>query len=120
MDTQISQIRESLPALKAQLKLATTKLSNLKSAPTTSELVSIVTRLGEGNKLKAEKLRGFKDGSIKMVTKEEMETVEKEFRYWGLKRVTRKKCFGELEALLLEGMSREDIWERAGIEADVD
>jgi hypothetical protein len=79
----------------------------------------MVERLREENRLKGEKLRGFKDGSVKMVTREEMEKVDKEFRYWGGKRVARKRAFQGVEGYLLEGMSREDVWERAGVEGDV-
>lgn len=57
---------------------------------------------------------------MKIVTKEELEKVEKEFKYWAKKRGDRKKAFQSVEDILLEGeMSREDIWEKAGIEEDV-
>jgi 26S proteasome regulatory subunit (ATPase 3-interacting protein) len=119
MDTSISTLKESLPSLKLTLKYLTTKLTTLRSAPTTSELAAMVNKLREENKAKGEKLNGFRDGSVKMVTREEVERVDKEFRYWGGKRGARKNAFGNLEGVLLEGMSREEVWERAGVEGDV-
>jgi 26S proteasome regulatory subunit (ATPase 3-interacting protein) len=117
MDVSITTLKDSLPSLKSTLKLLTTKLTTLRSAPTTSELA--VSKLREENKAKGEKLNGFKDGSVKMVTREEVERVDREFRYWGGKRGVRKNAFGNLEGVLLEGMSREDVWEKAGVEEDV-
>jgi hypothetical protein len=119
MDVSISTLKDSLPTLKSTLKTLTTKLTTLRSAPTTSELTSMVEKLREENKAKGEKLSGFRDGSVKMVTREEVETVDREFRYWGQKRVVRKNAFGNLEGVLLEGMSRDEVWERAGVEGDV-
>ena len=119
MDVSITTLKDSLPSLKSTLKLLTTKLTTLRSAPTTSELAAMVSKLREENKAKGEKLNGFKDGSVKMVTREEVERVDREFRYWGQKRGARKNAFGNLEGVLLEGMSREEVWERAGVEGDV-
>jgi 26S proteasome regulatory subunit (ATPase 3-interacting protein) len=119
MDTSIATLKDSLPTLKSTLKHLTTKLTTLRSAPTTSELSTMVTKLLEENKAKGEKSNGFKDGSVKMVTREEVERVDREFRYWGQKRGARKNAFGNLEGVLLEGMSREEVWERAGVEGDV-
>jgi 26S proteasome regulatory subunit (ATPase 3-interacting protein) len=119
MDTAITMLRESLPGIKSILKILNTKLQTLKSAPTTSELAAMVEDLGKENKEKAEKLKGFKNGSVKMVTREEMDKVDKDFKYWSQKRKARKNAFDALEGALMEGMSREDIWEQLGLEEDV-
>jgi len=117
MDTTISTLRETtLPPLKTQIKSLTSKLSVILSAPTTADLNTIVSNLQASNAEKREKLQGFKDAAVKMVTKEEAERVEKEFKYWATKRKVRKECFLTLEAMFLEGMPRDEIWERAGIE----
>lgn len=55
---------------------------------------------------------------MRTVTTEEVEKVEKDLKFWAGKRGSRKKAFGNLEAVLLDGMSRDDVWERAGIEGD--
>ncbi len=68
---------------------------------------------------KGRKLEGFKNGSAKMVTKDEMDKTEKEFKYWTGKRSARKRAFENLEALLLDGMTRDEIWDKVGIEGDV-
>lgn len=53
-----------------------------------------------------------------MVSKEEMERVAKEWKYWDGKRRARKVAFGNLEAMLLERWEREEIWEMCGVEGD--
>jgi 26S proteasome regulatory subunit (ATPase 3-interacting protein) len=118
MDLTITTLRETLRALKSNLKILSTKFSTLKSAPTTAELAGMIEKLREENKVKSEKLRGFKEGSVRILTREEVETAEKELRYWGVKRRARKSAFDGLEGMLMEGMTREEIWERAGLEED--
>jgi len=118
MDSTITTLRETLPALKSNLKILTTKLSTLKSAPTTAELAGKIEKLREENELKSEKLRGFNEGSVKILTRVEVETAERELRNWGMKRRARKSAFDGLEGMLMEGMTREEIWERAGLEED--
>jgi 26S proteasome regulatory subunit (ATPase 3-interacting protein) len=118
MDLTITTLRETLPTLKSNLKILSTKLNTLKSAPTTAELAGMIEKLREENKVKSEKLKGFKEGSVKILTREEAEMAEKELRYWGVKRRVRKNAFDGLEGVLMEGMTREEIWERAGLEED--
>ncbi|KAF4629387.1 hypothetical protein G7Y89_g8758 [Cudoniella acicularis] len=115
MDATITTLRETtLPPLKAHLKALTTKLTTILSAPTTSDLAVLVNNLQASNAEKREKLRVFKEGGVRMVSKEEKERVEREWKFWRRKR---EKCFKELEGMLMEGMgSREDVWEKVGIE----
>ncbi|KAG4429210.1 hypothetical protein IFR05_015302 [Cadophora sp. M221] len=119
MDTSITTLRDTIPSLKATLKTHTTKLTALCSAPTTFELASDVERIRSENQTKSEKLRGLKEGIVKTVTTEEVEKVEKDLKYWGGKRLVRKRAFENLEGVLRDGMTKEDIWEKAGIEGDV-
>jgi 26S proteasome regulatory subunit (ATPase 3-interacting protein) len=122
MEIQITTLRETNPVLKTTLKTLTTKLNSLKSAPTTSELSSIVCQLQATLKEKREKLESFKSGSVKMVTKDELEKTEKEWKYWGQRRMVRKRAFKDLEGDVLEGMeglTREDLWDKAGLEEDI-
>ncbi|TVY33204.1 Homologous-pairing protein [Lachnellula occidentalis] len=117
MDTAISTLRETtLPPLKSKSKALTSKLSIIRSAPTTADLSIIVSNLQASNAEKREKLQVFRDQGVKMVTKEESERVEKEAKYWAGKRRVRKECFLTLEAMFLEGMPRDEVWEKAGIE----
>jgi 26S proteasome regulatory subunit, ATPase 3, interacting protein len=118
MDTTISTLRETIPTLKSNLKILSTKLATLKSAPTTAELAGMIEKLKGENKRKEEKLKGFREGSVRIVTREEVERAEREERYWGVKRRARKEAFLGLEAILREGMTKEEIWERAGLEED--
>ncbi|TVY16860.1 Homologous-pairing protein 2 [Lachnellula arida] len=117
MDTTISTLRETtLPPLKTKTKSLTSKLSTILSAPTTADLNILVSNLQASNAEKRDKLQGYRDRGIKMVTREESERVEREARYWAAKRRARKECFLSIEALFLEGMPRDEIWEKAGIE----
>ncbi len=118
MDATITALRDSIPALKSNLKHLTTKLATLKSAPATAELAGMIEKLKEENKGKSEKLKAFKEGSVKILSREEVERAVREERYWGVARRKRKGAFEGLEGVLREGMSREEIWERAGLEED--
>lgn len=118
MDARVTALKEAMPALKASHKFITTKLAVLRAAPTTYELAAKVQKLKEDNLAKVEKLKAFKDGSVKTVTKEELDRTEKDLKYWYMKRKARKEGYANLEANLLEGMSKEDIMEKAGIEDD--
>ncbi|KAH6721101.1 Tat binding protein 1-interacting protein-domain-containing protein [Leptodontidium sp. MPI-SDFR-AT-0119] len=119
MDISITTLRDTIPSLKSTLKTHTIKLSTLRSAPTTFELASDVERIRSENQAKSEKLRGLKEGIVKTVTTEEVEKVEKDLKYWGNKRLIRRRAFENLEGVLRDGMSKEDIWDKAGIEGDV-
>jgi len=121
MDTTIATLRETIPGLKSNLKILNTKLNTLLSAPTTADLSLMIEKMTSEKLAKQEKLRGFKSGDIQMVTKEEMDRTEKEFKYWSLRRRERKKGFESLLGILQDaiGGSKEDIWEKAGIEEDV-
>ncbi|KAF7876856.1 uncharacterized protein EAF02_008076 [Botrytis sinoallii] len=81
------------------------------------ELKDEIERLEEGKREKEERLRGLREGK-EVVRKEEVGRVEREFTYWGKMRGVRKRGFEGVEGLLLEGMSKEDVWEKAGIEGD--
>lgn len=120
MDTQISNLREAMPASKSKLKSITSKLNTLMAAPTTPELAARVEKLTVENAAKRDKLHRFKEGAVKTVKREDVERVERELVYWGKKRRARKVAFENLEEHLLAGMSREDIWEKVGIEPEVD
>ncbi|TVY64193.1 Homologous-pairing protein, partial [Lachnellula suecica] len=113
MDATISTLRETtLPPLKSTLKSLSSKLSVVLSAPTTADLNTLVSNLQASNAEKRERVQGFRDGGVQMVTREQAEAVEKEARYWAARKKARKECFLNLEGLLLDQMTREEIWEK--------
>ena len=119
MDTEISTLRASQPNLKAELKSLQSKLNTIKSAPTTSELREQVEQMMRGKAMKEEKLMSFKQGTIKPVSKEEKEIVDKDHKYWAGKKRIRMRLFKEVEGVLLDGgFKKDEIWEQAGIEGD--
>jgi 26S proteasome regulatory subunit (ATPase 3-interacting protein) len=53
------------------------------------------------------------------VKKEEVIRIDREVKEWASKRKKRMDAFKNLEAVFLQGpWSREEIWEKAGIEED--
>ena len=107
-----------IPVKKSELKVLMGKLHVVMSAPTTGELGGMIEKFRVENEVKRDKLRGFREGSTKQISREDAEGVEQESKYWGMRRRARKEAFLQLEALLLDGMTKEEIWERAGIEGD--
>jgi 26S proteasome regulatory subunit (ATPase 3-interacting protein) len=119
MDETITTLKSSIPTLKTTQRNLTTKLNALLSAPTTASLHTLIITLTETNKLKAENLKGFKEGIMKMVTKEEVAKVDRELKEWGIKRKKRIEAFRGLEDACLQGpWKREELWEKAGLEED--
>lgn len=62
------------------------------------------------------RLEGLQGEGKKAIKKEDADKIEKEWRYWKDALGRRKKCWKEIEGQLLEGMSREELWEKVGIE----
>ena len=116
MEETIVQLRENMPALKSSFKLINTKLTALKAAPTTAELAHSIHTLEQGIKEKRERLAVFVQGGVQAVSKEDVAAMEKEFGYWTKKATARKQAFDGLMGMLLDGMSREEVFEKAGIE----
>jgi len=112
-------MKATLPTLKSNQRTLTTKLSTLLSAPTTAALHTLISSLREENKAKAEKLRGLKEGEVKMVTRDEVSKVEKEVKEWAGKRKKRMDAFLSLENVLMQGpWTKPELWEKAGLEED--
>jgi 26S proteasome regulatory subunit (ATPase 3-interacting protein) len=118
MDSTISTLKASNPTLKSALKSATAKLATLKSAPTKTELETTIYNLTSENKVKKEKLDAFLNGRVSQVSKEDVGKVEKEYKYWAVKKRERKRAYEGLEDLLMGGMTREEIREKCGVESD--
>jgi len=119
MDEQINTLKSSIPSLKTTQRNLTLKLNTLLSAPTTAALHTLISSIQQENKLKAEKLREFTEGAVKMVTKEEVSKVGREVKEWAVKRKKRMDAFKGLEAMLMQGpWSKEELWEKAGLEED--
>lgn len=116
MDSEISTLKEALPALKGNMKVVAKKLEVLKSAPTTKELVAKVEAMGREAMEKGERLKAFREGSVQMVTKEVLDRVEKEFKYWGARKGARRRAFDALEAMITEGVPKDELWDQAGLE----
>ncbi|RKF64580.1 Homologous-pairing protein 2 [Golovinomyces cichoracearum] len=118
MDDKIQDLKDAIKELKINLKSTTKKLESIKSTPTSAELAANVERLREENKSKMQRLEGYKNGQIKVVTKEEVSKVQNDFLYWTTKRLARKRAFHCLEDYFIESKPREELWEEAGIEED--
>ncbi|TGO44403.1 hypothetical protein BOTNAR_0829g00020 [Botryotinia narcissicola] len=117
IDSQIQDLQGRLPELKMDARKLNIQLAGMKKEMGVQELKDEIERLEEGKREKEERLRVLREGK-EVVRKEEVEKVETEFVYWGKMKGVRKRGFEGVEGMLLEGMSREDIWEKAGIEGD--
>ncbi|ESZ93597.1 hypothetical protein SBOR_6026 [Sclerotinia borealis F-4128] len=120
MDTEIEDLRAKMPELKMEVKKVGIKLGGLKNEIGVTELRERIERLEEGKREKNGRLEALIKGGAKVVKKQEVDRVGKEFAYWSKMKGVRKRGFQAVEGALLEGMSREDIWEKAGIEGDED
>ncbi|KAF5870727.1 putative tbp1-interacting protein tbpip protein [Botrytis fragariae] len=117
MDSQIQDLQGRLPELKMDARKLNIQLAGMKKEMGVQELKDKIEKLEEGKREKEERLRELREGKD-VVRKEEVERVEREFAYWGKMRGVRKRGFEGVEGMLLEGMSREDVWEKAGIEGE--
>ncbi|KFZ13093.1 hypothetical protein V501_03878, partial [Pseudogymnoascus sp. VKM F-4519 (FW-2642)] len=117
-DAQIATLRDKIPTLKSELKSASTSLSTLLSAPTTSSLRDAVQTLENDKQDKEERLRVLRTGSIKPVNLEEREKVEAEWRRWKRTRDNRYRAYKELEGMLLDSgvIGKEALWDMLGID----
>ena len=56
---------------------------------------------------------------MKSFSKEEVQAIEKEWKYWGGKAGKRKRAYKEVEGMCVEqGVERGDLRERVGVEDD--
>ena len=80
----------------------------------------MVDKLRASNAGKAEKLNGLKTGEVEQVSKEDMARVEKEHKYWTMKRRVRKQAYEVLEDMLLGNgeKTREELREELGVDDD--
>ncbi|PQE26477.1 TBP1-interacting TBPIP protein [Rutstroemia sp. NJR-2017a BBW] len=126
MEDEIKGLGERMPELRRRGKEVLGKVGALKGEMGVAELRESMQRLrGEGEMMR-ERLRGLKGGEggegggKGVLSKEEVQRVEREWGFWGKVRERRKKTFEGLEGMLMEGMglSREDLWERIGVEGD--
>ncbi|KAG9244878.1 Tat binding protein 1-interacting protein-domain-containing protein [Calycina marina] len=118
MEESITTLKADMPTLKTSAKLANSKLATLKSAPTTSELAASVQGLQSSIEDKTSRIAGYVNGGVKAVSKEEIAAMDKDFTYWTKRAAGRKKAFLNLMGTLSEGMSKEDIYEKAGIDME--
>lgn len=56
------------------------------------------------------RLQVLRSGNAKPVCQEERDRTEAEFKKWARKAAIRKKCWKEAEAVLLEGLTREELY----------
>jgi len=88
---------------------------------TSGELSAQIKVFQEEKAKKEAKLKALRSGEVKQVTREEVEKCQREWAYWGKKRILRKRAFEEVEGRLIEaGKTREEIWEGAGVEGEVE
>ncbi|KAI9783639.1 MAG: hypothetical protein M1835_003764 [Candelina submexicana] len=122
MDVEISTLKEETTTLKADEKALRSTLSTLKTTMSTHDLREAVHALELELKTIEARLSPLRSGNVVPVSAEERALVEKEWRE--VKRVVevrRKGCmslWADLSEQLPEGTTREELWERLGLEND--
>jgi hypothetical protein len=58
------------------------------------------------------RLKAFRAGSVKPVSKQEKERIQAEHKKWAKKASMRKRMWKEAEGILLEAMTREELYVR--------
>jgi 1,2-phenylacetyl-CoA epoxidase PaaB subunit len=110
MDSAIAVLHETIPPLKAELKSKSAYLVTLRAAPTTEALREAVTNLGRKKAEMEARLQALKSSNVKAISQEDRERTEEDFRKWKRKSASRRKCWKEAEAVLLEGLTKEELY----------
>lgn len=116
MDKEIQQLRESIATAKADEKSLRANLIAVNATMTIGDLrISVIALESEKKELLA-RLGTLRAGTVKPVSREEKDEVEKAWREWSRKATVRRKicmdlwdfCTEEMQ----EGRTREDLWVR--------
>jgi len=112
LDTSIASLREVVPSLKATLKVKSNSLATLRTEPTTQALQVAVDNMEKERDENEARLKVHRSGSVKPMSKDEKERVEAEHKKWARKALMRKRMWKEAEGVLLEAMTREELYVR--------
>ncbi|KAL2836677.1 Tat binding protein 1-interacting protein-domain-containing protein [Aspergillus pseudoustus] len=120
MGEEIQTLQEQLPGLKEDEKKIQAELSSLNAVPLLSELRAEIQKLEEEKEFLSAKLADVHGDSEVNVSPLEMEAARKDWKYWqGQARVRARICrdvWHKCTEMLPEGTSREELWERLGLE----
>ncbi|KAL2816329.1 Tat binding protein 1-interacting protein-domain-containing protein [Aspergillus granulosus] len=120
MDEEIQSLQEQLPRLKEDEKKLRAELNSLNAVPLLSELRAEIKDLeGEKESLAARLAKVHGDGEVN-VSPRETEAARKYWKFWqGQARIRARICrdlWYKCSETLPEGTSREELWERLGLE----
>ncbi|KAJ0417192.1 Tat binding protein 1-interacting protein-domain-containing protein [Aspergillus carlsbadensis] len=120
MDEEIQRLQEELPGLKEEEKKVQAELSSLNALPLLSELRAEIEKLdSEKESLAASLAKVHGDGELK-VSPQETEAVRKDWKLWQVQARVRARICRDLwlkcSETLPEGTTREELWERLGLE----
>lgn len=110
LDTSIAALREAMPSLKSVLKAKTITLATLRSVPTTQALQLSVDNLEKQRDEMRARLQVLRSESVKPVSGEDKERIEAENRKWAKKALARKRMWMEIEGVLLEVMTKDELY----------
>ena len=114
MDKEIADLRETIATAKTNEKLMRANLISVNATLSTEELRSSVSLLELEKKEIVARLGALRSGNVKPVLPEEKEAVDKMWRAWSRKAISRKKICKELWAFSTEemepGKTREELW----------
>ena len=122
MDAEITTLRETIAAGKANEKLLRASLVSVNATMSREDLRDTVAQLECEKKEIVARLGPLRAGNVKPVLAEEKETVQKEWREWSKKAGVRKKICMELwemcTEVIEEGKTKEELWVRRGLDSD--
>lgn len=112
LDIAIASLCDVIPSFKTNLKAKSNSLATLRSEPTTQTLQIAVDKLEKERDEIEARLKVLRSGSVKPVSREEKERVEVEHKKWAKKALMRNRMWKEAEGILLEAMTREELYVR--------
>ncbi|KAL2782496.1 Tat binding protein 1-interacting protein-domain-containing protein [Aspergillus keveii] len=120
MDEEIQRLQEELPGLKEEEKKVQAELSSLNAVPLLSELRAEIEKLeSEKESLAASLAKVHGDCEVN-VSPQESEAVRKDWKLWQVQARVRARICRDLwlkcSETLPEGTTREELWERLGLE----
>ncbi|CEL06672.1 hypothetical protein ASPCAL09844 [Aspergillus calidoustus] len=120
MDEEIQRLQEELPGLKEEEKKVQAELSSLNAVPLLSELRTELEKLeSEKESLAASLAKVHGDGEANG-SPQETEAVRKDWKLWQVQARVRERICRDLwlkcSETLPEGTTREELWERLGLE----
>ena len=116
MDKEIQRLREEISAIKTKEKILQANIITLNATMSSHDLQASIAALELEKKEIIARLGPLRAGTVKPVSQEEKDVVEKAWKEWSRKASVRKRICMDLWEYcteeLPEGQTREELWVR--------